>query len=297
MGLNLQDEVPFYLYTRQNPDDGQLLINRNDTFIARSNINFNNPTVIFFHGFMEEYQSEVSQTLKNAYLKKGNYNVILVDARVPYVGPNYIAASNNVQDVGQHTADFIDYLVTKGLKLDDLVVSGMSLGGQTTGIVGSSIKSGKLPKIIAYDPAGLLFNAKPLSHRLDASDADFVEVIHSHSILFGYPDKCGHVDFWINGAPAIQVGCSPLDILRRKPNDLFEFVFCSHYLSYRLGAYELNHSEYPAKKCSNYDAYKNGECDNEDVQYIGNTSNKANGNYYLTVTSDIYSKSNLLNIN
>ncbi len=35
--------------------------------------------------------------------------------------------------------------------------------------------------------------------KLDPSDADFVDVIHTNALLQGKIERCGHADFYMNG--------------------------------------------------------------------------------------------------
>lgn len=46
----------------------------------------------------------------------------------------------------------------------------------------------------------------PDSEKLDASDADFVDVIHTNALLQGKIERCGHADFYMNGG-VLQPGC------------------------------------------------------------------------------------------
>ena len=46
------------------------------------------------------------------------------------------------------------------------------------------------------DPAGPNFARRPRNARLDATDARFVDVIHTS--LYGIKQPCGHVDFYVN---------------------------------------------------------------------------------------------------
>lgn len=43
-------------------------------------------------------------------------------------------------------------------------------------------------------------------NKLDASDAEFVDVIHTNAFIQGKIEPSGHVDFYINGG-VIQPGC------------------------------------------------------------------------------------------
>lgn len=71
------------------------------------------------------------------------------------------------------------------------------------------------------DPAGPLFTKWPDSLKLDASDAEFVDVIHSDAGIFGYPRAIGHVDFWPNMGLSPQPGCLPSEVFSRRNPDIF----------------------------------------------------------------------------
>ena len=65
--------------------------------------------------------------------------------------------------------------------------------------------------LIGLDPAYPLFSMVNTDQRLDTTDAEFVDVIHTHSGLLitsglSFLDPIGHVDFYPNGGSA-QVGC------------------------------------------------------------------------------------------
>lgn len=51
---------------------------------------------------------------------------------------------------------------------------------------------------------GFTFVSK--DHKLDAGDAQFVDVIHTNAFLQGTIQSSGHVDFYMNGG-VIQPGC------------------------------------------------------------------------------------------
>jgi hypothetical protein len=64
------------------------------------------------------------------------------------------------------------------------------------------------------DPAGPFFSLNDTETRLDTTDADFVDVIHtdSGSLTDGqltFIEAIGHVDFYPNGG-IDQPGCDPL---------------------------------------------------------------------------------------
>lgn len=102
-----------------------------------------------------------------------------------------------------------------GTPLDDILLIGHSLGGQITGFVGKLVKEKteqKLPRIIALDPAGPLFDNRPEDKRLNKNDAEIVEVLHSDGGTFGFLKSCGTIDFFPNGGSS-QPGCKRIDLL------------------------------------------------------------------------------------
>ena len=56
------------------------------------------------------------------------------------------------------------------------------------------------------DPASLYFITDRTSFRLDESDAQYVDVIHTDAGVFGTSLASGHTDFWPNGGSS-QPGC------------------------------------------------------------------------------------------
>lgn len=106
---------------------------------------------------------------------------------------------------------------------------GFSLGAHVAGFAGAELGNlsritgkPKLPKIRrrksspsfiqGLDPAGPLFESQDPRARLDQTDAEFVDVIHSNGenlILggLGSYQPMGHVDFYPNGG-RMQKGCS-----------------------------------------------------------------------------------------
>ena len=79
--------------------------------------------------------------------------------------------------------------------------------------------------ISGLDPAGPLFEGYSPKVRLDKSDANYVDVIHSNgdSLIIGGLgswEPIGHVDFYPNGGRA-QRGCQNLLI-----GGLYDFIYC-----------------------------------------------------------------------
>lgn len=78
-----------------------------------------------------------------------------MDAQRLEAGPWYLTASQNTMVVGKYTAQFIDYLVTRGLYLPSLHLTGLSLGAQMAGVCGQNVKSGRISRITGRIMKGL----------------------------------------------------------------------------------------------------------------------------------------------
>ncbi|CAG9824110.1 unnamed protein product [Phaedon cochleariae] len=255
-------DISYQLFTRYNPlQPSQLRIN-DDEALSRSYFNFSEPTVIFFHAFFESSQATPATLIRTAYTQRGDHNIILVNAPRLEAGPWYLTASKNTMVVGQYTARLIDYLVSRGLHLPSLHLTGLSLGAQMAGVCGQSVRSGRIQRITGMDPAGPLFKKWPKSLKLDASDAEFVDVIHTDAGIFGYPTSVGHVDFWPNQGIAPQPGCQIPEIKKRNPDGILEKVFCSHWRSYQFYAESVvNPNAFQgAVACNNWAEYTEGVC-------------------------------------
>merc|ERR1719422_2578849 len=66
---------------------------------------------------------------------------------------------------------------------------------------------GRMKRITALDPAGFMFHTVPPEERIDASDAEIVDVIHTAGLWVGTDGVVGDIDFYPNGGTAKQAGC------------------------------------------------------------------------------------------
>ncbi|XP_018570037.1 lipase member H-like [Anoplophora glabripennis] len=275
-------DATFDLYTKANNNTSQVLQIGNDSSLVNSYINFRIPTILFFHGYLESSHSEDGIKIKDNYLKIGEYNVILVNIERLLAGPFYVTSALNVKPIGKYTAGFVDYLVKKGLDLNNLHIIGMSLGAHIAGYVGKNLESGRPPRITGLDPAGPLLDFVPQNERLSIGDADFVDVIHTNAGIFGTRFSVGDVNIWFNGG-TFQPGCDPITALKRVPGSIAEVVFCNHYQAWRIYVKTIiNPKEYLATKCKNHHDYRKGKCIRNETTYAGmNVSKTARGDYYV----------------
>lgn len=67
-----------------------------------------------------------------------------------------------------------------------------------------------------------LFAMASEKDKLDPSDAEYVDIIHTNAMVQGKLERCGHADFYMNGG-IIQPGCS-------RNNPLSKFFFHLNFL-------------------------------------------------------------------
>ena len=129
---------------------------------------------------------------------------------------------------------FINFLIENGTPLSAFHLMGHSAGTHLAGGAGAAVIYGKVPRItgIAFYLSDIVFSSSSLKFyffagldpgdggwslndtdtRLDTSDADFVDIIHTNGGNFSqgqvaFDDPIGHIDFYVNGGHK-QPGCS-----------------------------------------------------------------------------------------
>ncbi|KAL1467902.1 hypothetical protein MTO96_005677 [Rhipicephalus appendiculatus] len=186
----------FLVYTRQNPTQRDYL-NWNSTVaqIGRSHFNASQPTKIITHGWLDTVFFGAWLTeMKTAFLLAGDYNVIIVDWRGGN-GLPYTQATANTRLINPEAGFLMKYEAGFLMKLaSDLLKRIATFASFSTS---------------GLDPAEPYFQKMPAQVRLDPTDADFVDVVHTDGASFvldilkgeglGMYDPVGHVDFYPNG--------------------------------------------------------------------------------------------------
>lgn len=273
----LETRLSYRLYTRKNPTTRQkIVINDIDT-LRNSNFNVDHPTRIILHGWMGNYKSPVNTMLRDAYLKRGDYNIIIPDWSSVAGTINYFAARNGVTEAGKKLALFIDFMVKDGgMPLETLYLIGHSLGAHLCGIAGKNIQSGQINTILGLDAALPLFNMKDSHLRLDSSDAEYVQTIHTDSGNLGFHQPLGDSAFYPNWGKN-QPGCG-LDLVGS----------CSHSRAYIYLAESISDSTFSSIKCKDFDEILSRSC-RRDAQVIklgGDPVNRdLKGVFYLPTNS------------
>nr|XP_019552886.2 phospholipase A1-like [Aedes albopictus] len=224
-------DVLFVFFSRANSAGSAYrfseLKNVNDTVFDASR-----PTRVIVHGWLNNRDSPLNVNIRKTYLKRWNYNVIVVDWSSCAARWNYVAVAFCVNEVGKTVGLMLLSLnKSKGLALEDVYVIGHSLGAHVAGISGKTVGRGRISTIMALDPALPLIGFWDKSKRVAKGDAQYVEVIHTNGGYLGYLEPIGTADFYPNGGVA-QPGCG------------FNFGgICAHSRSWELFVESLEEPE------------------------------------------------------
>ncbi|XP_017108513.2 pancreatic lipase-related protein 2 [Drosophila bipectinata] len=247
-----REDIKFMLYTRQNRNTAQLLHLGDDARLAQSNFNFNYPLAIYLHGFSESATGEKqsSQELKDAFLRRGNYNVILVDWSAMTAVPWYSNSVENLPVTARYLARFLRYLIDMRYPAKHIHLIGFSLGAEVAGFAGKQLQEWgiKLTRITALDPALPLFEGNSSNRRLTPSDARFVDVIHTDGGILGNPTAMGHADFYPNGGRPLQPGCAKQEIANNRWLGII--IGCSHQRAWEYFVESVGQPKsFPSQRC------------------------------------------------
>ncbi|XP_046477924.1 uncharacterized protein [Neodiprion pinetum] len=223
------------------------------------------PTKVIVHGFGSSCDHVWVYEMRSALMSVHECNIVCVDWGPGSAVPNYVRAAANTRLVGRQLAKLVRQL---NVPLERVHLIGFSLGAHVAGFAGAEL--GNVSRITGLDPAGPLFEAQDPRARLDATDASFVDVIHSNGeqlILGGLGSwqPMGDVDFYPNGG-RMQTGCSNL-FLGAVSDIIWSSAvegrsLCNHRRAYKLFTDSVSpRCRFPAFPCDHgYDGLIRGDC-------------------------------------
>lgn len=286
-----------------NIGSGEILDLNNEDSLSESSFNGSLPVKLIIHGFGSGGRRPWVTDMVYKLLDYENVNVIVVDWEKGATLPNYVQAAGNTRLVGHKIATLIRAINARhGMTASSYHLIGFSLGAHVAGFAGMEIRNSTsiahhwINRITGLDPASPLFEGYESDDRLDPSDAQFVDVIHSNGdgVLrggFGSLQPMGHVDFYPNGG-RVQVGCNSVllsalsDIIYGKWQSL-----CNHRraLNFFMDSFEFDKCKFRSFNCDSYESYLKGDCfdcglNEEKCSYMGYLANysKGRGKMYLT---------------
>ncbi|CAG9760475.1 unnamed protein product [Ceutorhynchus assimilis] len=237
------------------------------------------PLKVVIHGYGGLDIDISTGNVTKAYQDVG-YNIIIVDWEPLAEIPCYTTAYLNTWYVAQCITILLVGLVPLGINPQIIHVVGFSLGAHVSGLVGNNLQKtlgSSFYRITGLDPALPFFATLNNDWKLDKTDADFVDVIHTSAGTFGKLEATGHVDFYVNGG-SLQPTCQ----YRKYP------PLCSHIMAGLYFAESIRNSvfggkSFLARKCDNVAHYLLGLCNgNGNMALMGeNVFYLTRGTYYL----------------
>ncbi|XP_056385901.1 pancreatic lipase-related protein 2-like isoform X2 [Hyla sarda] len=253
----------FLLLTRGNPNKHQEIDARSVKSVKASLFNASRKTCFIVHGLGDKAENNWVSQLCREILGVDDVNCIGVDWH--YGSGNiliYSQVTSNVRVVG---AEMARVLRTWQEDLEyppsNVHIIGHSLGAQVAGEAGK--RHPGVRRITGLDPARLHFEDTPNEVSLDASDADFVDIIHTDvDPIFGLGliRPAGHFDFYPNGGRHMP-GCPNRLSFLNNLNTIVETIACNHLQALRYYTESVRTAGgflgYP---CPNYEMFKAGSC-------------------------------------
>ncbi|KAG5683164.1 hypothetical protein PVAND_012461 [Polypedilum vanderplanki] len=219
---------------------------------------------IIIHGYAQNDLNGF-KLIRKAYLKHEDTMVIIVDwSRLSRL-PCYPQAAINTKKAGECTAQFLIGMEqnNEGFKAANVHVIGFSLGAHVASFASNAVEKAlgeKFSRISGLDPALPFFATARHHWKLDSTDANFVDVIHTNAGVYGKLESCGHLDFYVNNGQ-YQPACQ-----KAKNENL-----CSHIMALDYFAESINSRVgFYGYHCDSYFQYVFGWCKNEKSKLIEN---------------------------
>uniref|UniRef100_A0A5F7ZN57 Triacylglycerol lipase n=2 Tax=Macaca TaxID=9539 RepID=A0A5F7ZN57_MACMU len=254
----------FLLYTNENPNNFQELVADSST-ISNSNFKTNRKTRFIIHGFIDKGEENWLANICKNLFQVESVNCICVDWKGGS-RTGYTQASQNIRIVGAEVAYFVEVLKSAfGYSPSSVHIIGHSLGAHAAGEAGRRT-NGTVGRITGLDPAEPCFQGTPELVRLDPSDAQFVDVIHTDgapivpNLGFGMSQVVGHLDFFPNGGVEMP-GCQKnilsqivdIDGIWQGTRD---FAACNHLRSYKYYTDSIvNPDGFAGFPCASYNVF------------------------------------------
>ncbi|KAH8258705.1 hypothetical protein KR038_004328, partial [Drosophila bunnanda] len=189
-------ETGFLLHTRRIRDSPQWVEPEVESLV-RSSFYAADPIVVSIPRWQGNSSSPELSAVVSARLDQEASNVISVD----------LEKANDETEIVESVASLVSILnVNFDVPLERILLVGFAEGAHLAGGVAAKVHRDlgrQVPHLTALDPA----SGDSLEHGLSASDAEFVEVVHTSAGKVGTWDRLGHVDYFPNGGET-QPGCS-----------------------------------------------------------------------------------------
>ncbi|KAJ0171264.1 hypothetical protein K1T71_012814 [Dendrolimus kikuchii] len=236
--------------------------------------NPNKKLILYMHGFTDDPTKDSFKNISSAFFATGDCNILALDSS-SLIRWLYLRSTTFIRFIGSRLGEVLATMIQRGTNPKAIHLVGHSLGSHISSFAGkrvTELTGFKVGRISGLDPAGPCFSHIDPELRLKADDADFVDVMHTDSGVFGLKDPVGHVDIYPNGGS-------------QQPNCPFET--CSHSRAWILYSESVEFPQnFQAVQCEDWDAFRQGKC-RKDIKTMGYAcSPDTRGKYFLQTGSD-----------
>lgn len=277
-------QIQFFLYTRRTQKSPELLDVLDPESFYYTHFNRAHPTKIVIHGFGGGRNLSPSPDMREAFFKRGDYNIIIVDYSSAVKEPCLSQMEWSPRFGGLCISQLVKYINRhpRGVRPDDIHFIGYSVGAHIAGLVANFLtpEEGKIGRITGLDPTIFFYAGSNNTRDLDKSDAHFVDIIHTGAGILGQWSPSGHADFYVNGGTS-QPGCSS--------STIFQTLACDHT---KVTPYFIESINSPkgfyGGPCTTLISYLIGWCEPKESEYVlmgEHCDHKARGVYYVTTNA------------
>jgi len=304
LGCKAQDidtnKVHFYLWTRELPHNSYQVVELSEESLANSYFNPEHPTIILSHGWNSDGLG-FGGGFKDNYFAVGDFNIFSIDWGDLESWSNYPHAAAITKPVGEHSAQLVKLLGEHVGVFENIHLVGHSLGAHVVGFIAKEVKKmglGKISRMTGLDPAFPFFELQGPEGRIDKSDAEFVQIVHTNSGFLwegclSFKEPLGHVDFYPGGG-AHQPGCTDLCIIDCYNETIIDLLKggCSHgrandYMVESVLGF-VGNDKFVGRYCLSWEDFQAGNCCSNPTAVMGEwvDSNIEEGSYFLNVNEE-----------
>ncbi|XP_053611772.1 pancreatic triacylglycerol lipase-like [Plodia interpunctella] len=259
----------YWLFTRNNPNNAQVIVQGDANTIWNSNYVASRPLIVIVHGWNGNGNSAINPLVRDAYLAVQDANVIVVDWRGS-AGGLYTTSVWAVPSVGQFLGDFLTWLIeTAGGNWNNVHLIGFSLGAHVVGNAGRHT-GGRPARVTGLDPAGPQWGGN--SNALNTEAGQYVEAIHTDGGLLGIFDRIAHADFYPNGGRNPQPGCW--------------ISTCSHSRAYEFFAATVQFNHLVGRLCGTLQQAQSVQCTGSNLNMGNGVLTKRGDGIYALATGN-----------
>lgn len=248
--------MTLFLYTQNNRENPNTIPATNFNAIQNSQFQPSRRNFFIVHGWNGNRNSGVNTQIRRALLDRFDLNVFVVDWSGP-ANQFYTTARNAVPVIGRLLGNFIEQMIIAfNLRPADFNLAGHSLGAHLIGVAGAQV-NGLVASLVGLDPAGPLYTVGNIDNRIDPTDGDYVQIIHTNAGFLGFGSSIGDADYYPNGGRS-QPGCG-LDLIGT----------CAHSRVVDLFAESISSSNFFARSCGAHNDYTAGRCSSNRRTFMG----------------------------